>query len=66
MFLGGPSEPQELERMGGGVVSANYFSLLGVNAVAGRVFTSDDSREPGEGIVTVISFGLWARAFARF
>ena len=63
--LAGAGELQELDQIKGALVSANYFSLLGVNAIAGRVFTSEDSRVPGEGAVVVISYGFWERRFGR-
>lgn len=44
-------------------VSANYFSMLGVNAVAGRTFTEADSRQAGEGPVVVLAYGFWQRQF---
>src|SRR5262249_14829577 len=63
--LAGGGEWQELDEIKGALVSANYFSLLGVHAVAGRVFTPEDSPAPGEGAVAVISYGFWERRFAR-
>jgi predicted permease len=47
----------------GAAVSANYFTLLGVSAAHGRVFTLDDSPAPREGAVAVISDGFWQRQF---
>ncbi|HEX6631786.1 MAG TPA: ABC transporter permease [Gemmatimonadaceae bacterium] len=47
----------------GGIVSGNYFPLLGVRAALGRTFTPDEDR-PGVRIpVVVLSHGLWQRAF---
>ena len=43
--------------------SANYFSMLGVRAAIGRVFTDADSSHAGEGPVTVIGYGFWQRHF---
>ena len=45
------------------LVSGNYFSLLGVNAVAGRTLTPDDDRVPGGHPIVVISDGYWRRRF---
>jgi putative ABC transport system permease protein len=53
----------EPERAGGVRVSANIFSLLGVGAARGRVFTPDEDR-PGNNRVVVISDGLWKRRYA--
>jgi predicted permease len=46
------------------VVSANFFSLLGVNAVIGRTFARDEDNGPGAHPVTVISYAMWNRLFA--
>jgi predicted permease len=47
------------------VVSGNYYSVLGVNAILGRTITPDDDRAAGGGPVAVISFDYWARRFNR-
>ena len=47
------------------LVTGNYFSVLGVNAVAGRTFTADDDRVSGGHPVMVISDGYWERKFMR-
>src|SRR5262245_13850332 len=50
-------------------VSGNYFSVLGVEPVQGRVFTPDDDRNPDTattaGSVIVLSDGFWQRQFGR-
>ncbi|HEU4630287.1 MAG TPA: ABC transporter permease [Gemmatimonadaceae bacterium] len=47
----------------GGIVSGNYFPLLGVRAALGRTFAPDEDR-PGSRIpAVVLSHGLWQRAF---
>ena len=51
--------------IGAGLVSANYFSLLGVSAALGRVITEADSTRPSEGAVAMIAYGLWERRFGR-
>ena len=44
-------------------VSGEFFRLLGVRPVAGRVFTAEDDR-PGCGLPgAVISYGLWQQEF---
>ncbi|MEK6323148.1 MAG: ABC transporter permease [Acidobacteriota bacterium] len=54
---GGEIEPVQAEQ-----VSGNYFSVLGVNAAAGRTLTEDDDRGPQP--VAVISYDFWQRRFA--
>jgi len=46
----------------GAPVSSDFFSVLRTNAMQGRTFTRDEER-PGRDQVTVISYGLWQRAF---
>ena len=43
-------------------VSGNYFSLLGVQAYAGRVLGTDDDRE-GAAPAAVMSYNLWREKF---
>ena len=43
------------------LVSGNYFSGLGVNAILGRTFTPEDDKTPGAHPVAVISYGYWKR-----
>jgi predicted permease len=43
----------------GVLVSGNYFSVLGVNALYGRVITPDDDTAPGANPVVVLSYGFW-------
>jgi macrolide transport system ATP-binding/permease protein len=52
------------ERAWSEVVSDNFFSVLGVQPVAGRAFVPSDARI-GDAPVAVISDELWARRFAR-
>ena len=47
------------------LVSANFFSLLGVNAMIGRTFTPDEDNGPGAHPDAVISYALWTRLFGR-
>ncbi len=44
------------------VVSGNYFPLLGVHAVEGRVLSPDDDRE-GAAPVAVVSHAIWQAKF---
>lgn len=48
------------DRVFGELVSANYFSLLGVQAAYGRVFMNDEDR-PGSVPVVVLSYNCWQR-----
>ena len=43
----------------GVLVSGNYFSVLGVNALYGRVITPEDDSGPGAHPVVVVSYGFW-------
>jgi putative ABC transport system permease protein len=46
----------------GRIVTANFFSVLGVAPALGRVFVPDDDR-PGAGRVVVLGDGLWRDRF---
>jgi putative ABC transport system permease protein len=58
-ILLGRAEPQ---RVATGVVSANFFDLLGVKPMFGRTFVDADDR-PGAPAVLVLSHGYWKSAF---
>ena len=47
------------------LVSGGFFSVLGVDAVLGRVITPDDNRLPGGHSVLVISHNYWKRRFGQ-
>jgi predicted permease len=49
------------ERMRSARVPANFFSLLGVKPILGRVFTADEERR--REAVAVLSYGLWQSRF---
>ncbi len=49
---------QEPERVQTGVVSANFFDVLGVKPILGRTFVPDDER-PGADAVLVLSYKYW-------
>src|SRR5262245_35197508 len=51
------------ERANGELVSGNYFEVLGVRPMLGRVFTADDEGAPGANPVIVLSHGYWSRHF---
>jgi predicted permease len=46
------------QRASGHLVSGNYFTVLGVSALLGRVFTPEDDR-PGAPPAMVMSYGYW-------
>jgi putative ABC transport system permease protein len=51
------------ERLQVEMVSANYFPMLGVNAVVGRAFTAEEDAAPGANLSALLSHGLWRRRF---
>lgn len=51
------------ERVGGEMVSGNYFQALGVHAQLGRTLLPSDDVTPGKHPLVVISDGLWRRSF---
>ena len=51
------------ERIQGELVSGDYFRVLGVEAVVGRVLTPDDDGAAGAHPVCVISYRLWQERF---
>jgi predicted permease len=54
----------EAERVSTGVVSANFFDVLGVKPLYGRTFVdADDAR--GAPAVLVLSYKYWQRAFGQ-
>ncbi|MBZ5497976.1 MAG: ABC transporter permease [Acidobacteriia bacterium] len=59
------SQHRDLEsgRYQGAIVSGNYFDLLGVRAVQGRMFLPEEDRVPESRPVVVISYRLWTRRF---
>ena len=57
-FMGPPE--QALAQM----VSANYFSELGVVPVAGRIFRADEGDTPGADPVVVLSYSYWQQRFS--
>lgn len=53
------------ETIKGQLASADFFSLLGVNAAIGRTFGPDEDSGAGDHRVAVISYALWSGLFAR-
>jgi putative ABC transport system permease protein len=60
MNLTGDAVPEEVVAQN---VTAGYFSVLGVSALIGRVFTAEESADPETSSV-VLSYDLWQRRFA--
>jgi len=58
--LSGVSEP---ERLQGAIVSASFFTTLGIQPIVGRVFSGDEDQH-GKDLVVVISRRLWERRFS--
>ncbi len=53
------------ESIKGQMVSANFFSLLGIKAIIGRTFAPDEDNGADAHPVAVISYALWTRMFGR-
>jgi predicted permease len=56
----GSRQPQ---RVLGGLVSGNYFDVLGIGAQVGRTFAPDEDTAPGTHPVAVLSDALWTDQF---
>ncbi|WP_164928791.1 ABC transporter permease [Gloeobacter violaceus] len=59
--LTGAGEPEVID---GAIVSANFFSVLGIQPQLGRSFLPEEDSPEADGQVIVISDGLWKRRFA--
>jgi predicted permease len=51
------------ERIWGFEVSGNYFDVLGVKAISGRMFTAEEDKTPLANPVAVLSFESWQKRF---
>ncbi len=51
------------ETVEAGLVSGNFFQVLGVNPWRGRLFVSADDQKPQASPLAVLGFGLWKRSF---
>jgi putative ABC transport system permease protein len=51
------------ERVEGARVSSSLFTLLGAQALMGRVFTQEED-QPGKPPTAILSYGFWQRHFA--
>lgn len=56
----GQGKPQSIRA---GVVSANFFSVLGVQPIHGRTFTAEEDA-PGKNHELILSYKLWQSRFA--
>ncbi|HKR58705.1 MAG TPA: ABC transporter permease [Pyrinomonadaceae bacterium] len=59
--LTGAGEP---ERLQGRIVSAEFFSTLGIKPLVGRDFLAEEDR-PGATPATILSYGFWQRRFGE-
>ena len=59
-----PPDGGQAEHPRGRLVSGNFFSVLGIPAHVGRVFTQEEDEAPAKDPVAVISYGYWQRRFA--
>ena len=60
------SVDNQTERVDAEMVSGNYFTMLGVTAAAGRVFTSEDDDKTYQGHPSVVlSHDYWTSRFAQ-
>ena len=55
--------PGASQRLWGYLVTGNYFNMLGVKPVRGRLLLPEDDRVPGGHPVAVISYGCWQKRF---
>ena len=53
---------EEPERLFGAKVSDNFFTMLGVNPIAGRILRPEE-QGPGKASSLVIGYGFWQRRF---
>jgi predicted permease len=61
---GDGGQPDQISRIEAERVSSNFFTVLGVGAVLGRVFTADDERAGHAAVPVVVSDRFWRRQFS--
>lgn len=49
----------------GTLVSGNYFSVLGVEAIRGRMLSQEDDAAPGANPVVVVSYDFWKQKLSQ-
>ena len=54
----------EPDRVNTGVVSPNFFDVLGIEPILGRSFVADDD-EPGAPAVLIVSYSYWQQQVRR-
>ncbi|HEY3739428.1 MAG TPA: ABC transporter permease, partial [Bryobacteraceae bacterium] len=54
----------QVERVRAGMVSGNYFQVLGVGPAVGRVLLPEDDGKPNENPVAVLTYSYWQSRFA--
>ena len=59
----GRQPPGEPEKLRGQMISAGFFSMLGVRPLLGRTFRPEEDRLGANGVV-LLAEGLWKRRFA--
>lgn len=59
------SGEQDAERIQGGSVTPDLFSVLGVAPMLGRGFVSQDGQPPGFESVVILTHGLWQRRYGQ-
>src|SRR6202047_935862 len=52
------------EKISGRMVSGNYFTVLGLKAAAGRLFSDSDDTSENANPVAILSYGYWQRKFS--
>src|SRR5215472_5187091 len=57
------TEGEKPELIWGEMVTANYFSGLGVHPLLGRGFSGDEDQAPGKGSGAVLSYNFWRRHY---
>ena len=65
MTVSAPGAGSATESVRAEKVSGNFFSVLGVNAVLGRILTAADDRPGDPQPVVIISHRFWQRRFGR-
>jgi predicted permease len=60
LLLGAGGRPVEIK---GGIVTGNFFQVLGLGPAMGRLLGPDDDRTPGAHPVAVLSYALWKTRF---
>ncbi|HKQ80158.1 MAG TPA: ABC transporter permease [Blastocatellia bacterium] len=69
LSIPGKTGTVEVDNVRTGLVTANYWNLLGVQPALGRFFTEDEDRIPNSsetaGSLAVLSYSFWERQFGR-